>query len=365
MRCPQFATGSACADRGMNQSISAATPTPPMPHRAYVAHVLPDGSDYLPRIREGLAFIDFWSCLPSRPRLFIKPNLTFPVYQPGVMTSIEAIEAAILALKDRAGSIAIGDSNSGGYNPFSMGSVYAATGISEFAVRHDVKVVNVSDLPRTDLQFRAGGATRHLPMPQLLLRDIDALITMPVPKIHMNTGVSLTFKNQWGCIPDPNDRLRLHPYFAETVTAVNRAVHARFAIIDGRYGLNRTGPMRGDVERLNWICVTNSIGAGARIACELMGVKVERIRHLRYAQRHGLLPSAADVQLNVPSLAPFVGPQFYLRRAWTDYPGLLAFHHPALAHIAYFSRWSAALHRLLYLVRKPFYDYGNGSEPTQ
>src|SRR5205823_2930879 len=126
-----------------------------------------------------------------------------------------------------------------------MDEVYAATGIATFASRYGVKVVNLSRIERSQIQFECRGRQIGLELPKLLTDEIQMLITMPVPKIHMNTGVSLTFKNQWGCIPEPNDRLRLHPYFKEVVVAVNRAVHAKFAIVDGRVGLNASGPLRG------------------------------------------------------------------------------------------------------------------------
>jgi uncharacterized protein (DUF362 family) len=77
-----------------------------------------------------------------------------------------------------------------------------------------------------------------------LTDDIDYLITMPVPKIHNNTGVSLSFKNQWGCIPEPNDRLRMHPYFKHVILEVNKAIKTKMAIVDGKYGLDINGTTR-------------------------------------------------------------------------------------------------------------------------
>jgi uncharacterized protein (DUF362 family) len=179
---------------------------------------------------------------------------------------------------------------------------------------------------------------------------------MPVPKVHTNTGVSLTFKNQWGCIPEPNDRLRLHPHFKETVVAVNHAVKARTAVIDGRFGLNRSGPMKGDDVYLGWLAVASDLGTGARLACELMRLQLEEFPHLRYARRLGLVPDWDEIECNTV-LEPFLGPQFHLKRILTDYPGYLAFHSSRLAHLAYFSRWATPLHRLLYRFREPFYDY--------
>jgi 4-aminobutyrate aminotransferase-like enzyme len=48
----------------------------------------------------------------------------------------EAIEAAILAIKDYTPHITIGDSDSGGYNRFSMDEVYRETGILDFAKKY-------------------------------------------------------------------------------------------------------------------------------------------------------------------------------------------------------------------------------------
>jgi hypothetical protein len=45
---------------------------------------------------------------------------------------------------------------------------------------------------------------------------------------------------------------------------------------------------------------------------------------------------------------------FYLKRKWTDLPGLLAFKSPLLA---YFSPLSKLLHTILYLFREQLYDY--------
>jgi hypothetical protein len=38
----------------------------------------------------------------------------------------------------------------------------------------------------------------------------------------------------------------------------------------------------------------------------------------------------------------------------------MAFHSPAFAWLAYFSPAAPLLHRILYLFRKPFYDYSRG-----
>jgi uncharacterized protein (DUF362 family) len=239
---------------------------------------------YFSVIQEGLQYIDFGKLTGQDTRIFIKPNLTYPTFRPGVMITKEALEAAICAVRDYTSHIYIGDADSGGYNRFSMDEVYRELGVGELVRRYGVKVVNLSSGPRKSINFECKGRTISLYSPCLLTDEIDFLITMPVPKIHNMTGVSLTFKNQWGCIPDPQDRLWLHPYFKYLIIEVKKAVKARLAIVDGKFGLNINGPIKGMPVQLNWGLVTNDIGTGARLACELMQVQPEKISHLKYAK---------------------------------------------------------------------------------
>ncbi len=87
---------------------------------------LTDG--YHPAIGDAMAFLSDAAALRPGLRVAIKPNLTFPVYRPGVMTSIEAIEALLRHLRDHGCQVTICEADSGGYNRFSMDQVFLATG---------------------------------------------------------------------------------------------------------------------------------------------------------------------------------------------------------------------------------------------
>ena len=312
--------------------------------------------DYLINIQTGLAHINFGNLVNKDTRVFIKPNLTYPEYKPGVMTNPEAIAAAIQAITDYTSHIWIGDSDSGGYNRFSMDSVYNQTGIREICEKYNAKIVNLSMLPRRPIYFEYQKKQFNLNLPVLLLDEVDLTITMPVPKIHANTMVSLSFKNQWGCIPDNQDRLRMHPYFRHVILEVNKAIRTRVVIMDGKYGLNCNGPMIGDPVELNWVMVADDIGAAARLGCMLMGIPLKNVAHLHYAEQQGMIPKYDDISLN-QNIELFKKQKFYLHRKWTDLPGLIAFNSSFIAYLAYFSPLAGFLHKLLYLVRKPLYDY--------
>jgi uncharacterized protein (DUF362 family) len=172
----------------------------------------------------------------------------------------------------------------------------------------------------------------------------------------MNTGVSMSIKNQWGCIPEPSIRLKLHPILEKVLYEINKRLHPALSVIDGSYGLNRSGPMQGDAVQLNWLMVADDLYAADYACCHLMQIDPREIYYLRYVEGEQAPPRMEDFRFS-QDYRQFIQTKFYLKRLWTDYPGLFAFRSFALAYLAYYSPLAGVLHKLLYLFRKPFYDY--------
>lgn len=288
--------------------------------------------------------------------VFLKPNLTFPEFRPGVMTSLECVEAVTECLIGRGYVVVIGEADSGGYNRFAMEFVFDRIGLRALADRLGARLVNLSFTEPEMMPVSARGRRLSVPVPRLLLREIDAFITLPVPKIHMNTLVSMSIKNQWGCIQEPSERLKFHPYLAEVMYELNRQLPHAYSLIDGRYGLNRSGPMKGDVVELGWLLASNDLVAADRVCCRLMQVDERQVGYLRYFEKKGWWTPYDAIRVN-RDLAPFLREKFYLERAWTDYPGLACFKSASLAWLGYRSPLAGLLHRGLYLFREPFFDH--------
>lgn len=312
------------------------------------------GEDYLPAVQQGSDWVGVQSFLKSGDKVCIKPNLTFPIFRKGVMTNPRALEAVVVHLKNFTNEITICESDSGGYNRFSMDEVFARTGIAEFAKRHGVRVCNTSFVPSRSVCCRVGGRTLDIPLPSFILDDVDLFITMPVPKVHLNTLVSLSLKNQWGLTRDPGIRLKLHPFFKEVIYEINKALPRSIAIVDGKYGLNRSGPLRGEAVELDWMLVSDNLFVTDLVVSELMGFDWRTIPHLRYAFRRESIKSIEGVEFSRDYM-DFKKDKFFLRRQWTDYPGLLTFHSRLLAYIGYESILAHPSHWLLYRFREPFY----------
>ena len=283
--------------------------------------------------------------------IFIKPNLTYPKFKEGVTTRIDFVAALVDALRRIKNStrIYIGEGE-GGYNSFSMTQAMQTMGFHKIADAYpNVEIVNLSTLETRTVELMANGRPYSLKLPELFFKEIDFSITCPLPKVHGMTDITLSFKNQWGCLPDTM-RLKNHYVFDEIISQVCDVLHFRYAFLDGKYGLDKNGPMGGDPVEVNWFIASNSLGAFDRVISGMMGFDWRRIGHLRMAEKYGFMPRANEIQvLGDPDA---LRRKFKLRRNFWHYPALVAFRSRKLTHLLYFSMWAKLLHDIMYTFRK-------------
>ena len=124
--------------------------------------------------------------------------------------------------------------------------------------------------------------------------------------------------------------------------------------MDGRYGLDRNGPMRGEAIELNWLLASDSVFHADLVMARLLGVDWRRVAHLRFFARREPADAFDRIEFNT-DYRQFQRARFRLERQWTDLPGWCTFHSRLLAWLGYESWLAAPLHRLLYCFREPFY----------
>ncbi len=283
-------------------------------------------------------------------RVFVKPNFTWTAPTPGVTTSPAFIEAVISRLADWTGQITVGEAD-GGYHAFKAQEAFAAHGLDDLRRRFGISIVNLSEVAAGRFTTAVGQREVAVDLPRFLIEEVDVFVTLPVPKVHIMTGLSLGFKNQWGCQPGAM-RLRNHPQFAEKVIAINALVRPRFALYDAEHWLDGSGPLTGSPVRLDLVLAADGVGAGDAVASHIMGWPVARVAHLALAARVGACPSAvSDVTLNGP-IDSFCTHRFRLRRTAINWIALAAFHSNLLTRAFYDSALAGPLHRMLYTIRR-------------
>lgn len=296
-----------------------------------------------------LTFIGAERFLSAATRVFIKPNFTYPFYKAGVTTSPQMIEAVVAHLKNWTNHITIVESD-GGSHAWRAEASFEGHQIPDMCRRYGITSAGLTQLPREMAATEICGREVRIELASAMLHESDLFITMPVPKIHMMTGVSLAFKNQWGCIPDVK-RLKNHPDLPYKVLAVNKLLRTQIAVFDGTWFLDRTGPMDGDAVPMNLLVAADDPGAGSLACCEIMGVDPRRVGHKRLAIKAGMMPRSMDgIALNTP-LEPFKIRKFRLERTPLNYVTLAAFHSRFLTWMIYNSAFAKPIHELLYLIR--------------
>jgi uncharacterized protein (DUF362 family) len=283
--------------------------------------------------------------------ILIKPNLTYPTYKKGVTTSIELIREVVGTLKDlnKNVKIYIGEGE-GGYNSFSMDEAFKTMGFCELAREFSqVEIVNLSKVPSKKIAVQTLRGQYEINLPEIFFTGIDFSISCPVPKVHDLAKISLSYKNEWGCLPDIM-RLKNHYMFNCLISRVADTLKFKYAILDGKYGLNNSGPIVGDAVETNWFVAANSLGAFDSIVSEMMGFKWNKIGHLKVAERYGYLPKKEDIELigDVNDLRL----KFSLKRGFWQYAALVAFKSRYLTNFFYLSRYAKILHDIMYLFRK-------------
>jgi uncharacterized protein (DUF362 family) len=283
--------------------------------------------------------------------IFIKPNLTYPTYKKGVTTQKSFVESLVAALRqiNSTTKIYIGEGE-GGYNSFSMTDAMHLMGFYDIVKNYpNVEIVNLSKLSRCTVELRANGKPYMIELPELFFNEIDFSITCPLPKVHCMTKITLSFKNQWGCLPDIM-RLKNHFVFDEIIGQVCDKLKFKYAFLDGKYGLDNNGPMAGDPVEVNWFAASNSLGAFDIIVSEMMGFDWEKIGHMKMADKYGFMTKREDI--NVIGDIESLKKKFVLKRNFWNYPALAAFYSNKLTQIVYFSKLSKLLHDIMYTFRK-------------
>lgn len=107
--------------------------------------------------------------------VFVKPNLTYPLYKKGVTTQKTFIENIVSVLRkvNSTTRIYIGEGE-GGYNGFAMDSAFEKMGFREIERNFtNVKVINLSKMPSKEIKIITPQGQYKIELPEIFFTEID------------------------------------------------------------------------------------------------------------------------------------------------------------------------------------------------
>ena len=226
-------------------------------------------------------------------RVLLKPNVgRVAAAGSGIVTHPEVVAAAIDAFREAGARVAVGESPIAGVK---VTEAFEAAGISAVARQRDCPLLDMDRRRFVELPVPAGQVIQTLRVcPDVL--EHDFVVSLPVMKMHMHTGVSLAVKNMKGCLWR-RSKVELHMLPAVEGSAVKSldvaiadlasVLRPHLAIIDGTVGLEGLGPSAGRPKPLDAVVVSADAFAADAVACQLMGVAAEAVPHLRLGAQRG------------------------------------------------------------------------------
>ncbi len=226
-------------------------------------------------------------------RFLLKPNAgRCAAPGAGVTTNPDVVAAAIDAFNEAGATVAVGESPIAGVNTL---EALEACGIATVARERNCPLIDMDARQYVKVAVPEGEAIDHLRVcPEAL--EFDSVVSIPVMKTHMHTGVTLAVKNMKGCLwrrskvdlhmlptQDRKDARSLEIAIADMASVLR----PDFSIIDGTIGMEGLGPSAGTPKPLHVVLAAPDAFAADAVACNLMGRNAEDIPHLRLGAERG------------------------------------------------------------------------------
>lgn len=241
--------------------------------------------------REALKRIDLSQVRGKR--VLLKPNVGRAA-QPGqgITTHPEVVAAAIDIFREAGADVAIGESPITGVDVM---EAFAATGITAIAEARNCPLIDMDKRPFVDVKIPQAQALSALKLcPEV--QEFDLVVSIPVMKMHMHTGVTLAVKNMKGCLWR-RSKVQLHmlpPVEGSDEKPINVAIadmssvlRPHLSIIDGTVGMEGLGPSAGKAKALDCVVVGVDAFAADAVACQLMGTDAHQVPYLRMGAERG------------------------------------------------------------------------------
>lgn len=226
-------------------------------------------------------------------RVLLKPNAgRIASFDKGITTHPQVIAAAIDAFQEAGATVAIGESPISGVNTL---EAFEATGIAKVANERNCKLIDMDARPFHKVNIPEGVTLKSIKVcPEIF--EYDIIVSIPVIKTHMHTGVTLALKNMKGCLWR-RSKVMLHMLqevdgidekpIDIAIADMSSVLKPHLSIIDGTICMEGMGPSAGTPRPTGSVIVGTDVFATDAIACKLIGIEPKSIPHLKIAAERG------------------------------------------------------------------------------
>jgi uncharacterized protein (DUF362 family) len=258
--------------------------------------------------------------LPSRARVFIKPNIVFwtrAVAFPkwGVITTSRVVEDVILLLKERGiDDITVGEGMVT-MNPKDLATpahAFETLGYEKLKQKYGIKYLNIFERPFKKVGFGDGVELRF----NADALDSDFVVDLPVMKTHNQTVVSLGIKNLKGLI-DVSSRKKCHNMTPGKdlhfwVSKLADKMPPMLTLQDGIYTIERGPAPDGKMHRSNLLVASADVLSADLVGAAILGYTPEKVPHIMHAaDNHGRPWDFSDIEVVGESIEDVARPHAY------------------------------------------------------
>jgi uncharacterized protein (DUF362 family) len=249
--------------------------------------------------------------------ILIKPNIgRAATVGRGYNTHPLTIAGVIEVMKDAGASrIAIGESPLVGIDTM---EAFKKSGITEVAEKYGVDLLDLDAFPPVRIDVPNGRVLESTKVCSKIY-EFDCIVSVPVAKTHMHTGVTLGIKNMKGCLYR-HEKVRYHQleYLSHSypektldsaISDLATILLPDLTVIDGYIGMEGLGPSGGEAIYSDF-AIASWQPMGADIyGCLLMGLDPSAIPHLRLvSERLGLSIDPLNYKVIPENFCQFIVP---------------------------------------------------------
>ncbi len=226
-------------------------------------------------------------------RVLLKPNIGRNVQpETGITTHPQVVAASIDAFRDAGADVAVGESPITGVAAL---DAFETSGVTAVAEERNCPLIDM-DLRRYITAGIPDGSAIKLLKVCPEIAEYDIIVSIPVMKTHMHTGVTLSVKNMKGCLwrrakvdfhmlgQDPESKDKP---LDTAIVDMSSVLRPHLSIIDGTIGMEGLGPSAGKPKPMDVVLVGVDTYAADAVACEIMGIAACDVPHLRLGAERG------------------------------------------------------------------------------